>query len=755
LSIYPQLSIFTHHTQFPKMKKTITLSLLLATAALTQAQQTTITGFTNASAAKELQTEHTFDASLSAARIGETIKELSAFPHNLGSPGSKAVAEKILQKYKSYGLDAHIETFTVLYPTPKTRVLELTGPTHYSAILKEPALSEDATSGQANQLPTYNAWSADGNVSGQLVFVNYGLPEDYETLAKMGVDVKGKIVIAKYGRSWRGIKPKVAYEHGAIGCIIYSDPADDGYTAGDVYPKGAYKNEYGVQRGSVMDMVIYPGDPLTPGVGATKDAKRLDRKDAPTILKIPVLPISYHDAQPLLAALDGTVAPRAWQGTLPITYHIGPGKAMVHLKLEFNWDMVPAYDVIAKIKGTVWPDEWVMRGNHHDAWVNGASDPISGQSAMLDEAKALGDLLKTGWKPKRTIIYCSWDGEEPGLVGSTEFAEEHAAELQQKAVVYINSDSNGRGFLGSGGSQALENFMDEITQNVTDPQTNVSVYDRKKAHELVNASSVKDKKEILDRKVSPLESLGSGSDYSSFLQHLGVPALDLGFGGEDGGGDYHSIYDSYDDYHRFKDRDFKYGVALSETAGHAILRMADADLLPFDFRYLQTTINKYVTEVSELADKMRENTTMENQLIKANDFTLAADPTKHEQLPVAKAEVPKIDFSSLKAAMDTLKKSADRLAAKWTIAVQTNEDHDKLNKLLYHAEQQLLSDGLPRRTWYRHTIYAPGFYTGYGVKTLPGIREAIEQRNWTEAQEQIAVVANKINNLAAYLDKGI
>lgn len=734
------------------MKKTITLSLLLATAVMSQAQQTAITGFTNTSAAKEIQTEKAFDASLNAVRIGETIKELSAFPHNLGSAGSKAVAEKILQKYKSYGLDAHIETFTVLYPTPKTRVLELTGPTHYSALLKEPVLAEDATSGQADQLPTYNAWSADGDVSGQLVFVNYGLPDDYETLAKMGIDVKGKIVIAKYGRSWRGIKPKVAYEHGAIGCIIYSDPADDGYTAGDVYPKGAYKNEYGVQRGSVMDMVIYPGDPLTPGVGATKDAKRLDRKDAPTILKIPVLPISYHDAQPLLAALDGTVAPRNWQGTLPITYHIGPGKAMVHLKLEFNWDMVPAYDVIAKIKGTVWPDEWVMRGNHHDAWVNGASDPISGQSAMLDEAKALGDLLKAGWKPKRTIIYCSWDGEEPGLVGSTEFAEEHAAELQQKAVVYINSDSNGRGFLGSGGSQALENFMDEITQNVTDPQTNASVFERKKARELVNAASVKDKKEIMDRKVSPLESLGSGSDYSSFLQHLGIPTLDLGFGGEDGGGDYHSIYDSYDDYHRFKDRDFKYGVTLSETAGHAILRMADADLLPFDFRYLQTTINKYVIEVSELADKMRENTAMENQLIKANDFALAADPNKHEALPVVKTEVPKIDFAGLKAALDTLKKSADRLAAKWAIAAQSDGDHDKFNKMLYHAEQQLLSDGLPRRQWYRHAIYAPGFYTGYGVKTLPGIREAIEQRNWTEAQEQIAIVASKINNLAAYLD---
>jgi N-acetylated-alpha-linked acidic dipeptidase len=737
------------------MKKIITLAFI-SVVAFARAQQKNILGFTDASAAKELQTEKTFDASLSAPYIGETIKELSAFPHNLGSPGSKAVAEKILQKYKSYGLDAKLETYTVLFPTPKTRVLELTSPTKYNALLKEPALAEDATSGQANQLPTYNAWSADGDVTGQLVFVNYGLPADYNMLAKLGIDVKGKIVIAKYGESWRGIKPKVAYAHGAIGCIIYSDPRDDGYTAGDVYPKGAFKSEYGVQRGSVMDMVIYPGDPLTPGVGATKDAKRLDRKEAATILKIPVLPISYHDAQPLLAAIDGTVAPREWQGGLPITYHIGPGVATVHLKLEFKWDMVPAYDVIAKIKGAEYPNEWVMRGNHHDAWVNGAGDPISGQSAMLDEAKALGDLLKTGWKPKRTIVYCSWDGEEPGLIGSTEYVEDHDKELQQKAVVYINSDGNGRGFYGGGGSQALENFMDEITQNVTDPQTNVSVFDRKKARELVSASSAKDKKEILDRKGMKLEPLGSGSDFSSFLQHLGIPTLDLAFGGEDDGGEYHSIYDSFDDYRRFKDPTFAYGVALSETAGHAILRMADADLLPFDFRSLYTTLDKYSTELTEMTDKMRENTDMENRLIKANDFVVAADPTKHEQPPVAKAEVPKLDFSALKTALDSLKKSADKLAATWAAASQTTTNHDKLNQLLYHAEQQLLSaDGLPRRPWYKHTIYAPGFYTGYGVKTMPGIREAIEQRNWTEAQEQIAVVAKSISNLAGHLGGNI
>ncbi len=733
------------------MKKYFTLSLL-ALSVLASAQQKSITGFTDASAAQQLKTEQQFDAALNAQQIGETIKELSAFPHNLGSPGSKAVAEKILQKYKSYGLNAHIETYYVLYPTPKTRVLEMTGPTPYTALLKEPALPEDGTSGQANQLPTYNAYSADGDVSGQLVFVNYGLPDDYDKLATMGVDVKGKIVIAKYGRSWRGIKPKVAYEHGAIGCIIYSDPKDDGYSAGDVYPKGAYKNEYGVQRGSVMDMMVYPGDPLTPGMGAVKDAKRLDRRDVPTILKIPVLPISYHDAQPLLAALDGPVATGDWSGSLPITYHIGPGKAMVHLKLEFNWNLVPAYDVIATIKGSTYPDEWVMRGNHHDAWVNGASDPISGQSAMLDEAKALGDLLKTGWRPKRSIVYCSWDGEEPGLIGSTEYAESHDKELQQKAVVYINSDSNGRGFLSEGGSQALENFMDEVAQNVTDPQTNVSVFDRAKATELTGASSTKEKKEIWERKGRRLEALGSGSDFSSFLQHLGVPTLDLGFGGEDGGGEYHSIYDSYADYIRFKDPDFKYGVALAQTAGHATLRMADADLLPFDFRNLYATIDRYNTELIDLIKSMRESTAIENQLIKANDYTLAADPTQHTVSPVVKSEVPDLDFAPLKTALDSLKKSTNNFAAAWARISQTTGNHDQLNKSIYQAEQQLLSvEGLPRRPWYRHTIYAPGFYTGYGVKTLPGIREAIEQRNWTEAQLQIAVVAAAITRLAGHL----
>lgn len=718
------------------------------------AAQKAITGFTENSTLAQKQLEQKFDAQLSADRIGKAIKELSAVPHHVGSVGGKAVAENILQKFKAYGWDAKIETYQVLFPTPKTRVLEMVSPTVYKALLKEPALKEDGTSNQEDQLPTYNAWSADGDVTGELVFVNYGLPQDYEVLESLGISVKGKIVIAKYGRSWRGIKPKVAQEHGAIGCIIYSDPKDDGYYQGDVYPKGAFKNEYGVQRGSIMDMVIYPGDPLTPNIGATEKAKRLDRLEAPNLLKIPVLPISYHDAQPLLQALEGPVAPADWRGALPFTYHIGPGKAKVHLKVDFNWQLKPAYNVIAKMTGSQFPDQWVIRGNHHDAWVNGANDPISGAAALLEEAQSIGELVKTGWKPKRTLVYCAWDAEEPGLLGSTEWVEDHIAELQQKTVVYINSDGNGRGFLGVDGSHALETLVTEISKEVTDPQTRVSVFERKKAVTAVEASNAKAKKEAMAKTSFKVNAMGSGSDYSSFIQHAGIPSLNIGYGGEDDGGEYHSIYDSYDDYSRFKDPGFFYGVALAQTAGRAALRMANAETLPFDFRSLQRTVSDYVKDLLNQTDQLRESTAAENELIRNNGYALANDPTEKKKAPAAKVEVPYLDFSPLLNALTLLEKSTDQLAAVWTKAAATGANTAALNQALYQAEQQLLTtNGLPRRSWYKHTLYAPGFYTGYGVKTIPGVREAIEQRNWKEAQEQIGVVAASLEKLSDYLQK--
>jgi N-acetylated-alpha-linked acidic dipeptidase len=736
------------------MRKVFIAGCLLLAAPFAWSQTKPLSGFGEPEAKQELQLESTYDGYLTAANIDSGIRIMSSRPHHVGSPGDKAVADYIYGKLKSWGYDVQIETFYVLFPTPKERLLEMTGPTPFKASLAEPPLKEDATSGQTReQLPTYNCFSADGDVTGELVFVNYGIPEDYDRLERMGISVKGKIVIAKYGRSWRGIKPKVAQEHGAIGCLIYSDPRDDGYYEGDVYPKGAFKNEYGVQRGSVLDMPIYPGDPLTPGIGATKDAKRLDRKDAVTLLRIPVLPISYHDAEPLLRALGGPVAPEEWRGALPFTYHVGPGKTTVHLKLAFNWDIKPVNDVVAKLKGTEWPDEWVIRGNHHDGWVNGAGDPLSGQSAMLEEARAVAELHKTGWSPKRTIVYCAWDGEEPGLLGSTEWVETHAAELQQKAVVYINSDGNGRGFLGAEGSHALEPFMNEVARDVTDPETHISIAERKHARELVTAAEGNHlKKDLFQKKTFTIGALGSGSDYSPFLQHLGIPSFNLGFGGEDPGGEYHSIYDSYDDYRRFKDPSFQYGVALAMTAGRTTLRMADAPLLPFDFRALFKTINEYATDLMTQLDQLRETTTLQDQLIKAGDYGYATDTAHHLQPPPALDLVPYLNFSPLQNALNLLDHAANHLADTLAKSHLTGSHAQTVNEALYRAEQQLLSDnGLPRRPWYRHTIYAPGFYTGYGVKTLPGIREAIEQRNFVEAQQQIEIDAAVIKRFADYL----
>ncbi len=737
------------------MRKNISLLFFFSLITfISLAQNTSLSGFGKAAAEVQMATEKKFDASLNANNIDKFIKDLSAVPHHVGSAADAANAQYILNKFKSWGYDAQIETFYVLFPTPKTRLLEMTGSKYFKATLAEPALKEDATSNQQkDQLPTYNCFSPDGDVTAELVFVNYGVPADYEKLARMGIDVKGKIVIAKYGQSWRGIKPKVAQENGAIGCIIYSDPKGDGYFQGDVYPKGPFRPEFGVQRGSVADMPIYPGDPLTPGIGATKDAKRIDRKDAANLLKIPVLPISYADALPLLQSLQGPVVPEDWRGALPITYHAGPSINKVHLKLEFNWDIKPVNDVIAKMKGSEFPDEWVMRGNHYDAWVNGAADPISGQAAMLEEARAIGEMAKTGWKPKRTIVYAAWDGEEPGLLGSTEWVETHTEELQQKLVLYINTDGTGRGFLDASGSHALEPAFTEIAKDVIDPQAGVSVFDRKRFRDIINAATTKTKNELLAKKSITLGALGSGSDYSPFFQHAGIPSMNIGFGGEDEGGEYHSIYDSYDLYKKFKDPGFVYGVVLAKTAGRTTLRFADAEILPFDFRSLQKTIAKYATELISLADDMREATTLDNQLIKEKYYSIANNITEPLLAPLPKAEVPYLNFSSLQNAIATLQKSTDSLNSFISNKTLSEATKNNLNIKLYKAEQQLLTkQGLPRRGWYRHTIYAPGFYTGYGVKTLPGIREAMEQRNWKEAQEQIEITAAAINNFSAYLN---
>ena len=738
----------------------IACGLVASGHAQAPATPATMPGFDAAGAASERDLEARFDSAIQSPHLKLWLERLAARPHHVGSPYDKANADYLAELFRSWGYDTRVERFDVLFPTPKVRSLELVAPTKYTARLAEPAIPEDATSGQTSeQLPTYNAYSVNGDITAPLVYVNYGVPDDYEELARHGVDVKGRIVIARYGGSWRGIKPKVAAEHGAVGCLIYSDPHDDGFYEGDAYPKGAWRGEWGAQRGSVADMPVFPGDPLTPGVGATPEARRLSLAEAPTLTKIPVLPISFGDARPLLEALTGAVAPAAWRGALPITYHLGPGAATVHLKVEFDFSQKPIYDVIATLAGRERPDEWVIRGNHHDAWVNGAEDPVSGLVAMLAEAEAVGTLARSGWKPRRTIMYAAWDGEEPGLLGSTEWVETHATELQQKAVAYINTDSNSRGFLGMGGSHGLERLINDVAQSVTDPETHVSVAERARALAIARAPTSDERRDVRQHAGVAIAALGSGSDYTPFLQHLGVASLNLGFGGEDTGGSYHSIYDSIAHYERFSDPDFAYGAAMARIGGHTVLRFAEAAWLPIVARPLADTVGRYVQEIAKLADSEREKIDDRNQRLRERTDVLAADPKDTFVAPPAQPTVPFLNLAPLMNASQRLRESADRFDqavgdARNLGRLTASDTAARIDGVLRGLDAAFISEeGLPRRPWFRHQIYAPGYYTGYGVKTLPGVREAIEQHGWAEAESQAAKTAGAIARAAAVLDR--
>jgi len=721
--------------------------LFTATTLIAQPAPEAIFGFRDS--AKQHALEKQFDAKLNRDNLRAWMKRMTARPHHLGSAYGKENAEFLAGLFRSWGYDTTIERFDVLFPTPKTRVVELIAPERFTAKLVEPPLKEDATSDQTSEiLPPYNAYSVDGDVTGEVVYVNYGVPDDYEVLARNGVDVKGKIVLARYGGSWRGIKPKVAAEHGAIGCIIYSDPRDDGYFEGDAYPKGAHRSEHGAQRGSVADMPIHSGDPLTPGVGATKDAKRLDRREAPTLTKIPVLPISYADALPLLRNLGGPVVPEEWRGALPLTYHMGPGPARVHLKVEFDWKLAPAYDVIARLRGTDLADQWIIRGNHHDAWVHGANDPVSGMVSLMEEARAVAELTKelakSGSRPRRTLIYAAWDGEEQGLLGSTEWVETHLPELREHAVAYINSDSTDRGFLEAAGSHTLERFVTEVARDVEDPERNVSVLERWRARQLVQAQDADERKKIRDRELIELRALGSGSDFTPFLQHAGIASLNISYGGEGEYGVYHSAYDSFDHYTRFLDPTFAYGVIQAKTTGRMMLRLANADFLPFETATLASTAAKYLDEVTKLADRTRAGIDERNRQLRERTMELAADPKKPFVAPPAEEPAPFLEFAPLRNALERLQKAAK--------AYDRPDSRD--DRVAMRLERALTRDeGLPQRPWYRHHIYAPGLYTGYGVKTFPAVREAIELKRWKEANEQIVVLANVINGYAALLEK--
>jgi N-acetylated-alpha-linked acidic dipeptidase len=718
-------------------------------------------GYSADSSRTERQWEEKMRAIPDPKNLRAYMERLTARPHNVGSPYDKDNAEWILAKFKEFGLNAQIETFSVLFPTPKERLVELVeGGPHFTAKLQEPPLPEDPTSNQtAEQLPTYNAYSIDGDVTAPLVYVNYGVPEDYEVLERRGVSVKGAIVIARYGHSWRGIKPLVGAEHGAVGCIIYSDPRDDGYSGGAVFPKGPWRPPEGVQRGSVQDSAIFMGDPLTPGVGATADAKRVPLKEAQTLTKIPVLPISYADAQPLLAAIGGPVAPREWRGSLPITYRIGPGPAKVHLKVFSNWDQKPLYDVIGRIEGSTYADEWVIRGNHHDAWVNGAEDPISGMVTVLEEARSMGELVKQGWKPKRTIIYCAWDGEEPGLLGSTEWVETHVDELKKHAVMYVNSDSNSRGFLDLEGSHTLEHFINGVARDVQDPETKFSVWKREQLKQIADAGTEDERRELRDRQDMRLDMLGGGSDHAPFINFAGIASLGIGFGGEDHGGIYHSIYDDFYWYTHFSDYDFVYGRALAQTGGTAVMRMADADVLPFQFADFSDDVKMYVREVEKFAGQQREEIQERNLKILEGVYPAAADPRETWVTPKTEEVPPHLNFAPLDNAVEDLTRSSaeyqkalDRVSANGGAAL-ASASMQEVNQLLIQSERKLTTpEGLPGRFWYKHQLYAPGAYTGYAAKAIPAVRENLEQKKWKEAEQAAARVAQVLENESALIN---
>ncbi len=714
-----------------------------------------ISGFDAQTSITQRQLETRMDTNISTEELDTWLKHMSAKPHHAGSAASKETAEYIAQLMSSWGYDVKIEEFEVLLPTPKTRELELVAPHSYTATLREDSLPEDPSTGIREELlPPYNAFSAEGEVEAELVFINYGRPEDHEYLERHGIDLAGKIAIAKYGETWRGIKPKLAAEKGAIATIIYSDPADDGYGKGDTYPKGAFKHESGVQRGSVMDMPTYPGDVLTPGIGATRGAKRLKIEDATTITKIPVLPISYRDALPLLSAMDGAVTPPEWRGALPITYHLGPGPAKVRLKLAFNWDTITIYNVIARLEGSKYPSEWVIRGNHHDGWNHGASDPLSGQIAMLAEAKAVAALAAAGAPPARTVIYASWDAEEPGLIGSTEWAELHASELKKKAVAYINTDGSSRGFLSIGGSHTLEDFFNEISADVIDPQTGVSLKQRQRAFGKISGKDPAAKKEAEERKNIRIAPLGSGSDYTPFLQHLGIASANLAFSGHGAGGSYHTLYDTYEHFTTWRDPGLAYCATLAKVAGRATLRLANAGTLPFEFVALHDNVNMYIGELETLADTMRTQTESTNQNIADGTYGLFLDPRKKLGPPKSQDPVPYFSFAPLKNAARHLEKAAQAFSSRAPSNNRTAKQIRTFNKLLYTSERLLTMDaGLSGRTWFKHHIYAPGFFTGYGVKTLPGVRENIEQRNYAAVPGEIEKAAGILHQMANRIEQ--
>jgi N-acetylated-alpha-linked acidic dipeptidase len=671
-----------------------------------------------------------------AKLAGEELKILTAEPHWASSPEDKKTADYVAEKFKAAGLETQIVPFRVWLNKPVK--IEITAmDAHGKQLMSGPspehvdpkAYGGDPFQNDPRILPAFNGSSPSGDVTADVVYANYGTLADFDRLKQLGVDVKGKIVIVRYGQNFRGVKVYIAQQRGAAGVMIYSDPADDGYVRGDEYPRGAYRPDSGVQRGSVQFLPIYPGDPTTPGIASTPDLPDSKRITDPAKMNqpsIPSNPLSYKDAAPILEALDGPATPRDWQGGLPFTYHLGgTGAVKVHMHLEQDYKLRTIWDVIGTIDGSDpdQKDDWVVAGNHRDAWVFGAVDPNSGTAAMLEAVHGLGVLLKQGWKPKRRIMICSWDAEEEGLMGSTEWAEGHAAPLAH-AVAYFNTDVGVSGpSFNASAVPSLKEFVRDVTRQVPSPkggtvyeqwQKSQSESPRRHAVNPFNAPS----NSTINAEGVRIGDLGSGSDYTPFIQHLGVPSTDIGSDGPYGV--YHSAFDDYNWFIKNADPTFVYEQQQARVFGLEILHMADADVLPYDYKTYGIEVVGYLKAAQEHAAEA------------------------HLQVDFTHADAAGGRFAAAGARIETIQSAPGSLdeAAK-----------ARLNEALRDAESALLNPaGLPHRPWYKHTIYAPGEYTGYAAVVIPGVNEGIEAKDAERTSAQLAALTDALNRSASILE---
>ncbi|MFZ0138481.1 MAG: M28 family metallopeptidase [Candidatus Sulfotelmatobacter sp.] len=681
-----------------------------------------IFGFRDATA--ENSAEARFIAVPDPKLAEEHLRTLTQAPHMAGTPEDKATADYVAAKFRAAGLDTEIVEYKAWFNYPSEISVDITAPAGVE--MHGPTrehVEGDPYDNDPRVVMPFSGMSPSGDVEADVVYANYGTPEDFEKLEKLNIDVRGKIVLVRYGQNFRGVKEFIAQEHGAAGVIIYSDPFDDGWRRGDKYPDGPWRPDTGVQRGSVGYMFEFPGDPTTPGIASLPslpDSKRISPEQSAQMPKIPVTPLSCHDAWPILQHLGGPDSPREWQGSLPFTYHVGPGPVRVKMHLKQDYQFRTLWDVIGRVRGSEFPDEWVVAGNHRDAWVYGAVDPNSGTAAMLESVHGVGELLKSGWKPKRTMIFGSWDGEEEGLMGSTEWAEQHESELGG-AAAYFNMDVAVAGpKFGASAVPSLKQFLRDVTKAVPSPKGG-TVYEQWQKSEQPQ-SAAEASSESRRKPAAPANGdvqvgdLGSGSDYSAFQQHLGVPSDDISSGGPYGV--YHSVFDDFAWFKKFGDPDFVYEQQMARVFGLEALRMADADVLPYDYQEYGKEIAVYLDEARKRAEsKFGEH------VLDLNAVTAAA---KH--------------FQDAGAKISAKQKNPPR-------------DPTRLNQALRGAERALLvPEGLPHRPWYRHTIYAPGEYTGYAAVVIPGVNEAIDKGDADRARQQLAVLTAALERAAKVLE---